>query len=141
MFGFVDSWCELLPSWPGREPSTCTGPRSMLGASPPPRTGDRAAAVRSPHRPTRPGHYGRVNDERSADQTIGHQSSGGVQVPEFFSNSTVTTPCAFAVKCAVIDTLATGPPDEPIITKCSVSVKLPPAPLRLPPNQDAPARR
>jgi hypothetical protein len=80
------------------------------------------------------------------------QSSGGTQVPVFFSNSTVTVPLAFCVKWATIWTnaswpvgcrsLATTPPDEPSITKCSVSVKsAEPLAEKLPPNQDAPANR
>ena len=55
-------------------------------------------------------------------------------MPESFTKSTVTAPCAFAVKCAMIDMLAAGPPEGPMITKCSRSVKVP---LLLPSKETA----
>jgi hypothetical protein len=58
-----------------------------------------------------------------------------------FRRSTVTTPCAFITNTEVTATLATTPPDGDRMLKYSVSMKLlvPPA-VKLPPDQEAPAR-
>src|SRR6266508_3015792 len=45
------------------------------------------------------------------------QSSGEWQVPESFTKSTVMSPFAFIVKCVRTETLSTGPPEAPRISK------------------------